>query len=267
MTYTDEFGFAPEPEFEEEEYPTAFGITFTPQVTGITLGILGVAAAVYLLFNFGIPVLENYQKLKQEEQEKQQQIAEQESQTNRSKFLQVESQLNQARVTRTQVISMFSSEQTLDTLLFDISNLASDKRIRLTSFQPKAGGATAIDDSSLGKEVNGKLKREIINVEMAGSFEGTQAFLQDLERLQPLLLVKNINFSNNPEELVGTVYIDAVRKTARVVPQPPNNLKTSFTLEAILPLSPEEIKKISSEKATEKKGGKGKQDKDKKDKK
>jgi Tfp pilus assembly protein PilO len=154
------------------------------------------------------------------------------------------------------VLSLFSSEQTLDTLLFDISNIASAKKVKLTSFQPKAGGAMAIEDSSLGQEVNGKLKRETISVEMTGSFENTQAFMRDLERLQPLLLMKNINFSIKPEDLVGTVYVDAQKKTARVVPQPPNNLKTTFTLEAILPLSPEEMKEIAAKKEAESKNKK-----------
>jgi Tfp pilus assembly protein PilO len=251
MTYTDEFGF--NPEFEEENYPTAFGITFTPQISGIALGILGALVALYAIFSFGIPAWENYQKLKLEEQEKQEQIAAQKSQTSRRKFLETESNLKQAKATKAQILSLFSSEQTIDTLLFDISNLASAKKVKLTSFQPKVGGAMVIDDGSLGREVNNKLKRETIEVEMAGSFGDTQAFLQDLERLQPLLLVKNINFSLDTKDIVGTVKVDNLKKTATVKPAPQNDLKTTFTLEVILPLSTEEMQEITATKEAESK--------------
>lgn len=246
MIYTDRFRSDFGSDFEEENYPTAFGITFTPQVSGITFGILGLLAAFYIIFSFGFAAFENYQKLKQLEQEKQQQIDFQKTRGAAQKFAQAERDLREAKATKLQVQSLFSSEQTLDTLLFDISNLASAKKVNLTNFQPEAGEAKAVNDSSLGNELNGKLKQESINLAMEGSFEDTEKLLQDLERLQPLLLVKNINVSLDAKDLVGTVYVDTVNKKAKVVPGSKNKLNTSFTLKAILPFSEEELKEIAA---------------------
>ena len=46
------------------DYPTAFGITFTPQITGIALGVVGVVGMVYILISFFLPAWNDYQQLK-----------------------------------------------------------------------------------------------------------------------------------------------------------------------------------------------------------
>lgn len=252
MIYTDKFSSDFDSGFEEENYPTAFGITFTPQTSGITFSILGLLAALYIIFNFGITAFTNYQNLKQLEQERQQQIDFYKTRGAAQKFAQAERELKQAKVTKAEVILLFSTEQTLDTLLFDISNIASAKKVRLTSFQPQSGGTKAIEDSSLGQEVQGVLKQTTIDIVMEGSFEDTEKFLQDLERLQALLLLRNMNVSLDTKNLIGTVYIDPLNKKAKVVPGQQNKLNTSFTLKAILPLIPNELKEMAAKK-TEKK--------------
>ena len=249
MIYTDQFGSEASLGFEQEEnYPTAFGLTFTPQVSGISLGILGLLAALYIIFNFGSTAFDNYQRLKQIQQEKQQQLDFQKMRGSAQKFAQADSELKEAKLAKTRVLSLFSSQQTIDTLLFDISNLASAKKIKITSFQPETGGIKAVDDGSFGEGLSGKLKQQSIELAMEGSFENTQKLLQDLERLQPLLLVRNIKVSIDPQELVGTVYVDKLKKTAKVVTGQQNKLNTSFTLKAILPLSAEELNNIAEKK-------------------
>ncbi|MEB3228143.1 MAG: pilus assembly protein, partial [Synechocystis sp.] len=59
------------------DYPTAFGITFTPQVSGIALGIVGVVGMVYIVLNFFLPAWDEYQQLKSDEAAKQAQVDQQ----------------------------------------------------------------------------------------------------------------------------------------------------------------------------------------------
>ena len=150
------------------------------------------------------------------------------------------------------VLSLFSSQQTIDTLLFDISNLAKDSKIKLTSFQIKANETKVVNDGSLGQELNGKIKQQSIDLAMTGSFEDTENFLRDLERFQPLLLVSNMNISLAPEEFVGKVDVNSANKTVKVVPATPKQLNTSFTLKVIFPLPPEEAKNIPDKKPEKK---------------
>jgi type IV pilus assembly protein PilO len=89
-------------------------------------------------------------------------------------------------------------------------------------------------DGSLGVGVNGKLKRMNINVEIVGTYEQTQSILRNIERLQPLLIVRDY------QSTLSTVQAtDAKGKPIRRVGPAP--ITTSFQLQALMPLSREEI--------------------------
>ncbi|NJN75915.1 MAG: hypothetical protein HC796_06500 [Synechococcaceae cyanobacterium RL_1_2] len=47
-------------ELQSPQYPEAFGITFTPKVTGILIAIAGVAGAGYLVWKLVLPAQEQY---------------------------------------------------------------------------------------------------------------------------------------------------------------------------------------------------------------
>ncbi|HIK36950.1 MAG TPA: hypothetical protein IGQ44_03025 [Geminocystis sp. M7585_C2015_104] len=68
--------FEPEQEGFETgpEYPKAFGITFTPKVTGITLGVGGFLLAAYFFLNQAIPRWGELSQLNQQKQEKGEQL-------------------------------------------------------------------------------------------------------------------------------------------------------------------------------------------------
>ena len=72
MTFADDFTPNDEQELEETtDYPVAFGITFTPLVSGITFAIIGLLGSAYILVYFGLPVQQNYQTLLTKKTEKQ----------------------------------------------------------------------------------------------------------------------------------------------------------------------------------------------------
>jgi hypothetical protein len=241
MTFAEEFVADKTQEFQDTEanYPTAFGITFTPKVSGIAFGILGVLGAFYILSNFVMPAYDKYQKQVADVQAKEAQVNQQKSGQLDQKQVTLQSQLQQAQARKAQILALFSDTKTLDTLLLDINNFFKTRKVKLLSFQPQGKEATVVSDSSLGAAVNNKLQRQSINLEMEGSFENTQLVLRDLERLQPLLLMKNVSSQVPEEDIVGLVYVDLAKRQAKILPQSPKKLKTTLTLDVILPASPQ----------------------------
>ncbi|MEA5510728.1 pilus assembly protein [Crocosphaera sp. UHCC 0190] len=252
MTFSEEFTPDEEQDFGEGGggYPTAFGITFTPQVTGLGLGLLGVCASVYILLNLVMPAYENYSTLKIDEAEKQSKVDEQKSGKLEEKMLDADRKLRESEALRAQVLSLFSSENSLKTMLLDVNNLVEKHPgAKLVSFKPE-GTLTVVNDGSLGQGVNNRLKRQRFTLTIEADFQATQTILQDLERLQPLLLIKGLSSQLSEEKS------NVKPGGGETIAQGQNQLKTSFSLDAILPLSQEELVDLAPkpEEGDEKKG-------------
>jgi type IV pilus assembly protein PilO len=259
MTYADQEFIPVEGQEETPNYPTAFGITFTPRVGGAVIGVLGLLGATYLLVNLVQPAWQQYQELKSSVESKQQQIQDQEQIRRQIKAKQAE--LVQAKQKNKQVLSLFANEKTLDTLLLDLNSFVKARNGTMTSYKPAEGdGQTTTDgvinDSSLGATVNGKLKRQTVNVEFEGSFDQVQSILRSFERLQSLLLVKDFKTEVADDQglLINTLNGKSVpaifkREDQKVVPGGKPTLKTSFKLEALIPASEEEAKAATAQPA------------------
>ncbi len=231
MTFSEEFVPDEGQEFgEEADYPTVFGITLTPKISGIILGLVGVLGAGYIYLTWIQPAQKSYQELKADRETKEAQVQRQQTGEIERKIENLEVELKRAEVLRSQVLALFSNEQSLDTFLLDINRFITPSQATLISFKPQGQQATIVNDDSLGTAANNKLKRKSINVEMEGSFQETQSILRDLERLQPLLMVKNLRsqVSDRPSLLF---------KEGEVVPQGSTKLKTSFRVDVLLPLN------------------------------
>ena len=252
MIYGEDFTPDEIDEFEgEADYPVVFGITFTPQVAAIAMAIAGLVLGLYILFNFFMPSYSKYQKLKQETNQKQDTVDQQQLGTGDRGLVKIEDQLREAQSVQSQVLALFSNEQTLDTLLLNISQLVRARDVKILSFEPESSGLMVVQDSSFGAEVNGKIKRQRVEVQLEGNFQNTQGVLQDIERLQSLLIVKNANFSSDTGQPAGTVVVNVPQNTAKVIPKPNQIIQSSFTLEIIASLTPEELKQIAAQEADE----------------
>ncbi|MEC4891938.1 MAG: hypothetical protein SAL07_01525 [Oscillatoria sp. PMC 1051.18] len=249
MTYAQD-EFIPEgAELEENpEYPTAFGITFTPKVSGVICAVLGVAAAAYLGINFVKPAWEVYQEAQTTKNAKQEEIDLREEQLDQAPLL--EAELQQAQAQRQQVLNLFANERTLDTLLLDLNRFIESRQGQLVNYQPIEEKPVPIEDGSYGSGVNGKLKRQSVEVTVEGGFDATRSILRNIEQLQSLLVVKDLT-SNVAENQV------LVYENGRLVPQGQPKLETSFRLDALLPLSEEELAKAAQEAAEEAAGEEG----------
>ncbi|BAY25825.1 type IV pilus assembly protein PilO [Calothrix sp. NIES-2100] len=242
MTLSEDFNFADGGDSgESPSSPVLFGISFTPKIIGIVVGVLGLAGALYIVLNMLMPAWDSYQQ-------KQTKIAELQGQVDQKKASirkidQVKAELDQAKQQKIQVFNLFANEQTLDTLLLDLNRLVETTNAQVTAngvrgelkrFVPISQTSEPITDDSLGSAVKGKLKGRTINIQIVGNYEQTQSILRNIERLQPLLIVKDYQ-SNLERATIQESKENGVQKVK------PAFLTTIFQLQALMPLTPEEI--------------------------
>ena len=251
MTFSDEL--PPEEQLEEEGggYPEAFGITFTPLVSGMTFGVLGLIAAIYLWFELVQPAQQEYDDLVSERNDLESQIEAQPDR--RDRVGELEQEIEQVRSQQNQVLALLASQENLDTLLFDLdqtiqrtANQIGDVEIQgettefqLESFQPQMTSPEVVEDGSFGSGVDGRVQRQTYNLEVVGTYSQTQQLLRNLEQLQPLLLVNDFS-TQLVEQPQGRFSPEENRLLAMTTPQ----LRSSFQLEAILPVDPEVLREL-----------------------
>lgn len=240
------------PELEEQEEegggPKLFGISLKdPRFIGGVIGVVGIGIAGFLGYNQLKPAIEKSAELRGEIETAKVQIKEQQKQIKERP--KAEAEMVKAEQQREDVTSLFASEKTMKTLLYDINKLIDqinsgitdeEQQAKMTKFEPveSKDGNYIVKDSSLGPLVNGKLKRREFKVEFEGSYPQTRAFMIALERMQTLLVVKNLRTRLDQ----GNQVIEVEWKQNRFVPvsQPESRLTTSFDMHALLALSEKE---------------------------
>jgi len=245
MTYADPDFIPVEEQEEEPSYPEAFGITFTPKVSGILLAILGLGGAAYLAWKVVQPALVENQGLRTQRQEKEGQL--QDREVIQQQIKQKQAELTQVKQQNQTVTSLFADEQSVDTLLLDVNRFIKDADGELTSYEPvqvNEEESNIVTDGSLGAAVNGKLKRQSFNLEMEGSYNEIQSILRSIERLQTLVVVKELTTDiSTPQGLLvddkGEV-TPIVKKDEEIIPGAKPTLTTSYRLDVLMPLSEEQ---------------------------
>ena len=244
MTLSDDLNFAEQGgEFDPATpaAPVVFGIAFTPKIIGILVGVVGLAGAAYIFLNLLMPAWESYQQQQAKSSELQAQI--EQKKANIKQIDKVKDELAHAKQQKVQVLSLFANEKTLDTLLLDLNRLIESGntatsinavKAKLKKYVPISQKPEPITDGSLGLEVNGKLQRSTISAEITATYEQTQSIIRNIERLQPLLIVKDYQATLAPAETRSPL-----DKTPMQVG--PAAINTSFQLQVLMPLSPEEI--------------------------
>ena len=256
MTLSDDLNFAEHGgEFDSATpaYPVVFGIAFTPKIIGILVGVIGLAGAAYILLNLLMPAWESYQQQQAKSLELQAQVAQKKA--NIKQIDKVKDELAQAKQQKVQVLSLFANEKTSDTLLLDMNRLVESGntptsinavRAKLKKFVPVSQKPEPIIDGSLGLLVDGKLERSSINAEITGTYEQTQSIIRNIERLQPLLIIKDYQATLAPVESRSPLDKTPVQVG-------PAAINTSFQLQILMPLSPEEIAAAAAAKTAPKK--------------
>ncbi|MCL2923417.1 MAG: pilus assembly protein PilO [Trichodesmium sp. MAG_R04] len=237
-----------EPTGQEEEGLKFLGVSLKdPRFIGGVIGILGLGISGLLGYSQLKPTIENNAKLQKEIEIAKVKILEQKKQIEEQPN--VEAENKRAKKQREDVTSLFASEKTIKTLLYDINKLIEqinggitdeEQQAKITEFQPvePKNGNHIVNDNSLGPLVNGKLKRREFKVKFEGSYPQTRAFMIAIERMQMLLVVKNLRTKLEQ----GNKVIEVEWRQNKFVPvsKPESRLITSFDMHALLALSEQE---------------------------
>jgi type IV pilus assembly protein PilO len=208
-------------------YPTAFGITFTPTVSGILIALAGVGLAGWMAFTFIGPKISEMQELQGNIAHKEQKL-QQQQETVRD-IQKIVARVNLAVDKNKQVRGLFSTQQALDTLLLDLNRIMISSNAQLQKFTPDYGLSGTVADSSVGAELNNKIKRQVTDVAFEGTFNQTLAIMRTIDRFQTLMVLRDFKMELKPEN------------TSTPGSTPSNLVTCSFKLYAYVPLTEEEV--------------------------
>lgn len=231
---------------DEPDYPVAFGIRLTPRFNGILLALLGLAGAGYLFVNLVMPKLDENRALEADIATKEAQLVNQGEAQQQIEAARIK--LRDAEKLRADVLALFADEEGLDTLLIDVNERVQaanariadvDRRATLSKFavvpagEPAADGSPGdlVTDGSVGTAVNGKLRQRLYDVSMEGTFAQTQSIIRNIERLQPLLVLRDFT---STLAAPATLTLNAQGRPVTTGPADPR-LKTSFQIQALMP--------------------------------
>lgn len=192
FTTTEDFGNEADGFGAESDYPTAFGVTFTPQVIGITIGVVGALIAGYLAWSQLLPVQNQISELQTTKEEKEAQLAQLKGSQFGEQIPVKQQELERAQTIKTEVEKLFAEDASLETFLIDLNSFANFADVKMSTYTPSADKTGA--DASFGG-ASDSLLVQTFNFNLEGSFRELQLFLQDLERIQPLMVVQNFNLS------------------------------------------------------------------------
>ena len=226
-----------------------------PIALSALLGILGAGIAFAIYYYVAAPMAQKNQELKGKIEQ-----AEQTLKTSNEAVRQeqeVKRQLAIAEEKREAIAALFASKESLNTLVFDLEALLErenkdikeeELKAKILKFAPlplaendpaNPADDGIIKDGSLGAQANDTLKRYAYTIEIEGSFAQTQSFLRNVELLQSFLLVRELKSDVLPE--TQQVDIGLQKGKIAVVSSSVPRLKTAFRLEALVPLSVEEV--------------------------
>ena len=238
---------------DEPVNPIVFGLEITPTILGVLIALVGLGGAGYLFKEKVMSVSADNATLRTEIVTKEEQLISQAQEL--ENIAKIEAELAVAMQRRRSVYTLFANEKTMDTLLLDINQriessnatlngIRNQVRARgippilleaqLQSFIP--GEKVVIVDSSLGEGINGKLSRETYEVSFSADYAQTQSILRNLERLEPLLMIRDFSI-NSSQAVEETVISD----DGQVISSPKSRLDTTFQIDALIPTSDADV--------------------------
>lgn len=183
-------------------YPTVFGVQLTPVISGLLLFVLGVAGAMWLYFNLVQGEAQSNQQLKTDIASKEALLVDQDA--IEQQIAEAETRKAEADQMRSDVLALFATDDSISTLLLDVNARVQsvnagiqdeDDRANLSRFELDPELSGVITDGSFGAEVNNRLQRNVFNVAIEGNFPQTEAIIRSIERLQPLIVLRDYQSS------------------------------------------------------------------------
>jgi type IV pilus assembly protein PilO len=222
---------------------TLFGITFTSKILGILIGVGGVGLAAYVASSYVMPIWESVQSGQKNIETKKTNVVTLEGQVaskgNIAQKIEAANQQNKF------VLSLLPNVDNIDTLIRDIQeqipktivialppDFSYELAGTLRTFQPTA--------PVLGPQYN----TYSFTVGFDGKFEDVLNTIQRIERLRPLLIVKDLKLTKKalPTTTFKFSRPIAPGKEKDILDSLPPLIGADFTLQAFVPKTEEELK-------------------------
>lgn len=222
---------------------TLFGVTFTSKILGILIGVGGIALAAYVASNYVMPLWESVQTGQTKIADTKTKVTALEGQVaskgNIAQRIEAANQQNKF------VLSLLPSVDNIDTLIRDIQeqipktivialppDFSYELAGTLRTFQPTA--------PVIGAQYN----TYSFTVGFDGKFEDVLNTIQKIERLRPLLVVKDLKLTKKslPTTTFKFSRPIAAGKEKDILDSLPPLIGADFTLQAFVPKTEEELK-------------------------
>jgi type IV pilus assembly protein PilO len=221
---------------------TLFGVTFTSKILGILMGVGGIGLGGYAAYTFVVPLWDEYQagqlnieKLKSSVQTLEGQVA---SKGNIAEKITAANEQNKF------VLSLLPNVGNIDTMIRDIQEQI-PKTIVIAlppDFSYELAGTLRSFQPAERKD-EGQYYTYSFAIGFDGKFEDIMSTIQKIERLKPLLVVKDLRLTRK------TIPADSFKFSRPIIPgrekdiidSLPPLLGADFTLQAFVPKTPEEL--------------------------
>jgi len=222
---------------------TLFGITFTSKILGILIGVGGVALAAYVASTYVMPIWDSVQSGQQNIATKKTNVTALEGQV--ASKGNIAQKIEEANQQNKFVLSLLPNVDNIDTLIRDIQeqipktivialppDFSYELAGTLRTFQPAA------------PEIGAQYKTYSFTVGFDGKFEDVLTTIQKIERLKPLLVVKDLKLTKKalPTTTFKFSRPIAPGKEKDILDSLPPLIGADFTLQAFVPKTEEELK-------------------------
>lgn len=222
---------------------TLFGVTFTSKILGIVIGVGGLALAAFLASSNVVPIWEQVQKDQASIETKRSGLAALEQKV--ASKGNVGAKIEEANKQNQFVLSLLPNVSNIDTLMRDIQEQI-PKTITIAlppDFSYELAGTMRIFQP---KEVvkTPQYSTYSFSIGFDGKFEDVLNTIQKIERLKPLLVIKDLKLTKKslPIDKFKFSRPIAPGKEKDILDSLPPLIGADFTLEAFVPLTENELK-------------------------
>lgn len=226
---------------------TLFGITLTSKILGILIGVGGIGLAVYVGTSYVQPLWDQVQSGQTNiATKKSSLVALEQKVASKSNIAQ---KIEDANKQNLFVLSLLPSVDNIDTLMRDIQEQV-PKTITIAlppDFAYELAGTMRVFQPA--EPIKGpQYNTYSFTIGFDGKFEDVLNTIQKIERLKPLLVVKNLKLARKalPTEKFKFSRPIAAGKEREILDVLPPLIGADFTLEAFVPLSEAELKAIAA---------------------
>lgn len=232
---------------------TLFGVTFTSKILGILIGVAGVGVAGYVATSYVMPLWEQLQAAQTNISTKKSGLSALEQKVaSKGNVLQ---KIEEAKSQNQYVLSLLPNVDNIDTLMRDIQEQI-PKTITIAlppDFSYEIAGTMRVFQPKEPVK-SPQYTTYGFTIGFDGKFEDVLSTIQKIERLKPLLVVKDLKLTRRtlPTDKFKFSRPIAPGKEKEIVDSLPPLIGADFTLEAFVPLTEADLKKAAEAAAPKK---------------